>query len=266
MCLLGPRETDLDDAVALGDELDALAEVATRERQLQWVRFPIEVQKHWLSHLVARTRAMRDHPSSEGVVARLRAVRAVYPAWAREYVPGHINGLQLKHMSVRQTWEEDADEHWRALCAVVEREIPQARKVPPTRKKKEREVVEEEPTLVEADWPLLPVVRGKTGVIVGGEPREPNRDRLEVYLRLATLDWPLVDGPRKVEAVAQRVAKGAYDVVIVIQTLVSHPEAERILGAAKQGRVKWAMAEGYGVAAVKAGLEMFLAPKKAGTG
>jgi hypothetical protein len=97
MCLLGPRETYLDDPAALGDELDALDQVATPERQVQWVRFPIEVQKHWLSHLVARTRAMRDHPSSEGVLDRLKKVRAVYPQWAREYVPGHINGLQLKH-------------------------------------------------------------------------------------------------------------------------------------------------------------------------
>ena len=119
MCLLGPRETDLDDAIALVDELDALDEVATREHQTQWVRFPIEIQKHWLSHLVARTRAMRDHPSSEGVLGRLKVIRAVYPQWAREFVPGHINGLQLKHVPVHSTWADDADDHWRALVAVV---------------------------------------------------------------------------------------------------------------------------------------------------
>jgi hypothetical protein len=49
MCVLGPRETDLDDRVALLDELDALDEVATPDRQNQWVRLPIEIQKHWLS-------------------------------------------------------------------------------------------------------------------------------------------------------------------------------------------------------------------------
>jgi len=113
---------------------------------------------------------------------------------------------------------------------------------------------------VEADWPLLPVVRGKTAVIVGGAPKEPNRDRLETYLRLAMLEWPLVDGPRKVEAVAQRVAKGAYDLVLVIQSLVSHPEAERILDAAKASRTRWAMVDGYGVTAVRQGIERFLKP------
>ena len=63
-----------------------------------------------------------------------------------------------------------------------------ARKSPPTRKKKERAVVDEEPEVVEPGWPLLPLMRGKTAVIVGGAPKEPNRDRLETYLRLATLE------------------------------------------------------------------------------
>jgi hypothetical protein len=124
--------------------------------------------------------------------------------------------------------------------------------------------VEAEPTVVEPDWPLLAITRGKTGVIVGGAPREPNRDRLETYLRLATLEWPLVDGPRKVETVAQRIARGAYDLVIVIQTLISHPEAERVLDAAKASRTRWAMVDGYGAAAVKQGLDRFLKPAKAG--
>jgi hypothetical protein len=260
MCVLGPREMDLDDRVALVDELDALDEVATTERQALWVRFPIEVQKHWLSHLVARTRAMRDHPSSETVLGRLKKIRAVYPEWARTYVPGHINGLQLKHAPIAGSWANDADEHWRAICAVVEREVPTARKSPPTRKKKERPVVEEEPVLVEPDWPLLPITRGKTALIVGGAAKEPNRDRLEVFLRLATLDWPDIDGPRKVEAVAQRIAKGAYDVVIVVQTQIGHPEAERIIAAAKSSRTRWAMVDGYGVAAVRQGLERFVKP------
>ena len=266
LCLLGPREEDLDDAVALADELDALDEVATPERQAQWVRFPIEVQKHWLAHLVARTRAMRDHPSSETVLGRLKRVRAVYPEWAREYVPGHINGLQLKHAPVRETWASDADEHWQALVAALGHELPAARKTPPTRKRRERPVVEVEPTFVEADWPLLPLLRGKTAVIVGGAPKEPNRDRLETYLRLATLDWPLVDGPRRVEAVAQRIAKGAYDLVIVNQAMISHPEAERVLDAAKASRTRWAMVDGYGTAAVRQGLERFVKPASSKVG
>jgi hypothetical protein len=115
MCLLGPPEVDLNDSVALLEELDALDEVATPERQKLWVRLPIEVQKRWLSHLVARTRAIREHPSSERILERLKRIRGVYPEWAREYVPGHINGLQLKHAPIHGTWAKDAEDHWRAL-------------------------------------------------------------------------------------------------------------------------------------------------------
>jgi hypothetical protein len=109
---------------------------------------------------------------------------------------------------------------------------------------------------------LASVMQGKTAVIVGGAPKEPNRERLETFFRLAALDWPLVDGPRKVEAVAQRIAKGTYDVVLVSLTLVAHTESERILDAAKEARVRWAMVEGYGIASVRAGVERFVKPER----
>jgi hypothetical protein len=260
MCLLGPPEVDLNDSVALLDELDALDEIATPERQKLWVRFPIEVQKRWLSHLVARTRAIREHPSSDGVLEHLKRIRAVYPEWARQYVPGHINGLQLKHAPIQGTWAKDAEDHWRALGVALGPDVAARVTQSTPKKRKERASVEDEPALVEADWPLLPVVRGKTALIVGGAPKEPNRDRLETYFKLASLEWPLVDGPRKVEAVAQRVAKGTYDLVLVILTLVAHTESERILHAAKEAKVPWAMVEGYGTASVRSGIERFLRP------
>jgi hypothetical protein len=264
VCLLGPPEVDLNDSVALVDELDALDEIATPERQKLWVRFPIEVQKRWLSHLVARTRAMREHPSSDGVLDRLKMIRAVYPQWAREYVPGHINGLQLKHAPIHGTWAKDAEDHWGALGVALGPDF--AARVPRTprkKKEKERTSVEGDTPVVELDWPLLSAVQGKTALIVGGAPKEPNRDRLETYFRLASLEWPLVDGPRKVEAVAQRVAKGAYDIVLVILTLVAHNESERILDAAKEAKVRWAMVEGYGPASVRIGIERFMRPTQA---
>ena len=34
------------------------------------------------------------------------------------------------------------------------------------------------------------------------------------------------------EAVAQRIARGAYDVVLIVQALISHPEATLELGTA----------------------------------
>jgi len=40
--------------------------------------------------------------------------------------------------------------------------------------------------------------------------------------------------------------------------LVTHPEAERVLDAAKASRTRWAIIEGYGTTAVRSGLERFL--------
>jgi hypothetical protein len=39
----------------------------------------------------------------------------------------------------------------------------------------------------------------------------------------------------------------------VNQALISHPEAERILDAAKASRTRWAIVEGYGAMAVRQG-------------
>ena len=64
MSLLGPPDVDLNDSVALLEELDALDAIATPERQKLWVRFPIEAQKRWLSHLVARRGRRPDADSS----------------------------------------------------------------------------------------------------------------------------------------------------------------------------------------------------------
>ncbi|MHB8696306.1 MAG: hypothetical protein ACYDHH_34260 [Solirubrobacteraceae bacterium] len=53
-----PREHDT--SVATVEEIDALDEGSTCERQLQWVRLPKHVQQIWLSMLVARTRVLKE--------------------------------------------------------------------------------------------------------------------------------------------------------------------------------------------------------------
>jgi hypothetical protein len=51
--------------------------------------------------------------------------------------------------------------------------------------------------------------------------------------------------------------------VLVILTLVAHTESERILDAAKEAKIRWAMVEGYGPASVRSGMERFLRPAQA---
>ena len=179
MSLLGPFDATLNDSFALVDELDALEEVATDERQKLWVRLPIEVQKHWLSHLVARTRAIREHPSSDTATDRLKKIRAVYPQWTRDYVPGHIHGLQLKHAPLRGTWANDAGDHWHALCEVIGQELPKTATAAPARKKKERAAVESEPP--------SPRPTGRSCRSFGGRPPSssaaPRESRTEIASR-----------------------------------------------------------------------------------
>jgi hypothetical protein len=170
----------------------------------------------------------------------------------------------VKHGPARGSWANDAADLWRALDGLGCQALPPAPSPKSASKARARKSKEEAslPSL-EADWPLLPLVRGKMAVIFGGEPRGPNRERLEAYLQLDTLDWPDTDGPRKVEAVAQRIGKGGYDLVIVLQQLVTHPNAARIIQAARDSKTPWAMVESYGATAVRAGLERFLRPAAA---
>jgi hypothetical protein len=257
MTLVGPPR-DLDNSVAFIDELEALDVVGSPEHQAQWVRLPRDVQQLWLTMLVARTRAMRDNPASGRVREKLKAVRAVYPTWAGKHVPGHVNGLQLKHEPAHGSWVNDGQDAWHALEDRVGHEAPAVAPKGLAKKKERKVESDEEAPGVEDDWPLLTMTEGKTAALIGGEPREPNRRRLETFFRFQTLDWPASDGPRKVEALAQRISRGGYDLVLIIQPLIGHPQAERIIDAAKESATPWAMAESYGPTAVQQGLERFL--------
>jgi len=111
---------------------------------------------------------------------------------------------------------------------------------------------------IDPTWFLFPLVRGRRAVLVGGDPREPNRARLERVFQLASLDWPAVYGQRKVDATVARIRCGSLDLVFVLANLVSHKQADAIIRAAKESPIPWALTIGYGVSAIKAALERFL--------
>jgi hypothetical protein len=117
---------------------------------------------------------------------------------------------------------------------------------------------------IDPAWRLLPLVRGRKAIVLGGDPREPNRERLERAFQLASLEWPAIDGPRKVDSAVGRIGKGAYGLVLVLQPFVAHKESEPIIDAAKAAGTLWALVEGYGVASVRLGLERFLGGPRSG--
>ena len=72
------------------------------------------------------------------------------------------------------------------------------------------------------------------------------------------MEWPSIEGPRKVEAAVERIRRGTYGVVLVLTPFVFHHQSTPIIEAAKDAGVPWAIVEGYGIATVRLGLERFL--------
>jgi hypothetical protein len=264
MDAIGPPRS-LETSVGVIEEADALDEVATDERQEQWARLPRSIQQLWLSMLVARTRALKDLQSATPEVkARVKVIIGRYPGWAKEHAPGHVNGLQVKHVPEHASWAQDAHHQWDALNGLLGEDLVVRSDGPPRRKPKRMARDDDGGPEVEPTWRLLPTVRGRKAIILGGDPREPNRERLERALMLASLDWPSIDGPRKVDAIVERIRRGTYEIVLVLQPYVAHKQANAIIEAAKDTAVPWALVEGYGVSAVQAGLERFLGGPRSG--
>lgn len=250
----------LDTTVNVIEEVEALDDIATDERQQQWARLPKSAQQLWLSTLVARTRALKALPSATPEVkARVKTIIGRYPAWAKEHMPGHVNGMRVMHEPLRGSWTQDARDSWDALADLLGDE-PLSHRAPASTRKPRREKHDDggDGAGVDEAWPLLGLVRGRRAVMLGGDPREPNRERLERALQIASLEWPPIDGPRKVQAVVERIRRRAYDLVLVLQPFVAHKESDAIVEAAKSTTTPWALAEGYGVTAVKLALERFL--------
>jgi hypothetical protein len=252
-----PRALDLD----LDDELDALDKVGRDPLIEQWVTLPPKIQQQWLGLLVARTRAAKI---VEGISvadrARVKTIISRYPAWAGEHRPGHVHGLRVDHEPESSSWDEDARRLWAALVHHLQAEtLTGPRQMAQKRRKvDDEESIAESVRPIDPAWSLWPRVRGRSVVMVGGDPREPNRQRLEKLFELRSLEWPDVAGPRKLGAVVARIRGGTVDIVVVLKGLVDHKQSEPIIAAAKDAKVAWALAESYGAASIKAGLDRFL--------
>jgi hypothetical protein len=260
---VGPPRS-LEASVGIIDEVDALNDVATDDKQALWARLTKNTQQLWLSMLVARTRALKNLASvTPEMKSRVKVIISRYPPWAKEHAPGHVNGMQAKHEPMNGSWAQDARDDWDALNRLLGEE-PVVRSPGAPKKKPKRTERDDDGPEIDPAWRLLPTVRGRKAIIVGGDPREPNRERLERAFQLASLEWPPIDGPRKVDAIAERIHRGTYDIVLVLQPYVAHKQSNAIIEAAKESAVPWALVEGYGVSAVKLGLERFLGGPRSG--
>lgn len=259
-CVGCPRELELE----LDDELAALDACGREPIIGKWALLPREVQQTWLGMIVARTRAAKDLMGlSTSQRALVKTIISRYPPWALEHHPGHVNGLQLQHRPLLGSWTEDARHLWSQLDAMSSG-APLSSRRNPVQTNKRRQPrpdgeTDSDESAIDPSWEQWPCVRQKRGVLVGGDPREPNRARLQQVFELASLEWPEL-GPRRLAPLVERIHRGNLDLAIVLQPFVSHGEANAVIDAAKTAGVMWIMAQGYGVTQVKLALERFAAP------
>lgn len=116
--------------------------------------------------------------------------------------------------------------------------------------------------LLPSDWAWWGRTRHRRGVIVGGDPREPNRERLEKTFGFGELDWVGTEFKRNdLQTVRDRVRAGTIDIVIILGSFVGHDADEVILPAARECGVDWVHVDkGYGVVRVRRAIERFLDP------
>jgi hypothetical protein len=112
------------------------------------------------------------------------------------------------------------------------------------------------------DWPWWGRTRFRRGVLVGGDPREPNRERLERAFGFAELEWVGTEFKRNnLQTVRDRVRAGKLDIVILLGAFVGHDADDVILPVARECGVDWVHVDkGYGIVRVRRAIERFLDP------
>lgn len=112
------------------------------------------------------------------------------------------------------------------------------------------------------DWAWWGRTRRRRGVLVGGDPREPNRARLESAFGFSELEWVGTEFKRNnLQTVRDRVRAGKLDIVIILGAFVGHDADDVILPAARECGVDWVHVDkGYGIVRVRRAIERFLDP------
>jgi hypothetical protein len=239
-------------------EVEALHASTGEADMASWIRLPGDVQRAWVSMLVARVSRMRDSGTlSAAQVERMREVVTHIQTHTRAHRTGHVNGLALRHRPVAPTWGEDALRYWNELVALLD--APGHAETAPRRRAARAIADSEERVSIPETWPHRALFKNKTVVLIGGEPREVSRVRLERALAVKQLEWISSRNPRRHDALVHAIAGGGIDLVFVVKNLMAHSIQEKIVAACEEHDIGWALVDGYGVAAFMRGVERFLA-------
>jgi len=261
---LGPPPEHLGIEVECEPESERLEDAVSEDAVCALRQLPNDTQREYLRLVTARLHAVLE--AADGDVftrERVRRLLNVIRDYTREYRPGAVHGLASAHEPKNGSWQADAQHLWRRLFgdgarAPISRPAP---KIP--RRRSDEEPADEDGAAAHipaADWPLWPVVRGRTVLMIGGSPRESARARIERTFDMRALEWT-ADDPRKAQSAEMRIGAGGYDLVLVLLRFVSHTTNEKLAHACSTRGVAYVPVEhGYGVASIRRSLERFIQP------
>ncbi|MDP2306095.1 MAG: hypothetical protein Q8P18_08705 [Pseudomonadota bacterium] len=117
---------------------------------------------------------------------------------------------------------------------------------------------------IPADWAWWGFTKGMRALIVGGDPREPNRVRLEQAFGFAELEWVGAEYKRNnLHGVRDRVRSGRVDLVILLTRFTGHDADQIIIPACREMNIGFVcVPHGYGVVRVRQAIERFLDPEE----
>lgn len=125
----------------------------------------------------------------------------------------------------------------------------------------EEEIEEDERESLPEDWGWWHHTRGKRGVIIGGDPREINRARIQELFGFDELTWH--ESTRKkrgmLTSLRDAVATGGLDFVLVLRQFIGHEVDRIMMPVCREHGVPFVSVDtGYGTTRIRLAIEHFL--------
>lgn len=136
----------------------------------------------------------------------------------------------------------------------TEKKLPKETKNTPATIRKNTTVDKENslhpPQTPEENWPWWPHVQGRKAILIGGDPREPNRIRIQQAFKFSELTW--VDGDiRRIQSTTERIRNSSLNLVILITSFLGHKTSKKVIAACKASKIPCVFTEkGHGILAI----------------
>jgi len=112
--------------------------------------------------------------------------------------------------------------------------------------------------VIPEDWPWFWLTRGKRAVMVGGDPREQNRDRIEKAFGFSELVWDSSqNAPRTIQALRESIERDGVDFLIILSGLAGHDINNLLIPACNSSKTPYVrIPRGYGIQRIRTEIEI----------